>query len=108
MKTLSIDFDPVKDRSPDKASSDVTMLRPTQQRPIADVTFGDDLDGQEILRKLKELHCPCKLITPVHIKIGSINFYLPKGKIFIDGQTKYPGSGWNALVALLRSQRIIE
>ncbi len=61
----------------------------------------------EVCRRLRELGVPFSIVSNCHVKIGAINFYTPRGRIYIDGEEKYAGSGFRELRQLLVARRLL-
>lgn len=65
---------------------------------------GDPDDIKEGIQRLKEQGYVIKRLTRYHLKIGPVNYYLPKGRITIDPQERYDVRGVSALVELLETR----
>ena len=70
--------------------------------PASAAEIADKPDIYQVMKWLKEQKIPFQKKTEFHIKIGLINYYLPSGKIHIDGDTNRSSrSGFGALKKIL-------
>jgi len=68
----------------------------------------DTAEARELIEFLDGHGVPYRRYSPYHYKIHKINYYLPKGKIILDGVEKHDlGRGLKALEVALRRSRYI-